>query len=97
MPNSVPCTVRFWDWLCFWRPPCRLRRVLVNLTYAPTEALQGVLWSYRGGWITLRDASGLTSGQPPTPIDGDVVIHVRHVAYFQVLTTVAAPDGRAIG
>jgi hypothetical protein len=65
-----------------------LQRVLVNLTYNPQEALQGVLWSYRGGWLTLRDVSGLTSGQQPTRIDGDVVIHVRNVAYFQVLTQV---------
>lgn len=87
--------MRFWDWLCFWRPPCRLRRVLVNVTYNPSEALEGVLWSYRGGWITLRDASGLATGQQRTPIDGDVVIHVRHVAYFQVLTAVDRFDVRA--
>ena len=78
----------FWDWVCFWRPPCRLRRVLVNLTYSPSEALQGVLWSYRGGWITLRDAAGLAPGKSPTPIDGDVVLHIRNVAYFQVLDPV---------
>lgn len=80
--------MRFWDWLCFWRPPCRLRRVIVNLTHTQTEALQGVLWSYRGGWIVLRDASGLTSGQRPTPIDGDVILHISQVAYFQRLTAV---------
>jgi hypothetical protein len=62
--------------------------VVVNLTHTNDEAITGVLWAYRGGWITLRDASGLTAGQKPTPIDGDVVIHVRQVAYFQVVTTV---------
>jgi hypothetical protein len=75
------------DWFFFWRPPCRLRRVIVNLTYAPTEALQGVLWSYRGGWITLRDASGLTAGKHATPIDGEVIVHRSNVAYFQVVSS----------
>ena len=40
-------------WLCWWRPPCVLRRVLVNVTYNPNEALQGVLWRYRGGWLVI--------------------------------------------
>lgn len=78
----------FWDWLCFWRPPCRLRRVQINLTYSPTEALRGVLWSYRGGWLTLRDAEGLAIGKTAAAIDGDVVIHIRNVAFFQVLESV---------
>jgi len=72
-------------WLWFWRPPCLLKRVLVNLTYNPSEALEGVLWSSRGGWLTLREVSALTVGQPPTKVDGDVVIHTDKVAYFQVL------------
>jgi len=59
--------------------------VIVNVTYNPQEAIQGVLWSARGGWLTIRDASGLTPGSEPTPIDGDVVIHTSKVAYFQVL------------
>jgi hypothetical protein len=62
-----------------------LRRVLVNVTYNEHEALQGVLWRYRWGWIVLRDVSGLTAGQPPTKLDGDVVMHVDKVAYFQLL------------
>lgn len=78
-----------WDWLCFWRPPCRLRRVIVNLTHTQTEAIEGVLWSYRGGWLTLREASALAPGQRPTRIDGDVVIHRTQVAYFQRLAAVA--------
>lgn len=59
--------------------------MLINLTYNDHEGLQGLLWSYRGGWCTLRDVSALTSGQPPTRVDGDVVIHRSHIAYFQVL------------
>ena len=72
-------------WLCWWRPPCVLRRVLVNVTYNPNEALQGVLWRYRGGWLVLRDVEGLTTGQAPAKMDGDVVIHRDKVAYLQVV------------
>ena len=72
-------------WLFFWRAPCLLQRVLVNVTYNPGEALQGLLWSSRGGWLTLKDVSALTVGRPPTKVDGDVVIHQSKVAYFQVL------------
>jgi hypothetical protein len=72
-------------WLCFWRPPCLLRRVIVNLAYNPEEALQGVLWSSRGGWITLKEASAITAGRPPAKIEGDVVIHLSKVAFFQVV------------
>lgn len=78
-----------WDsclrWLFFWRPPCLRRRVIVNFTHDATEAFEGVLWSYRGGWLTLKDVSGLKAGQPPAKIPGDVVIHRAQIAYTQVL------------
>jgi len=61
-----------------------LRRVIVNFTDAPNEALQGVLYEWRRGWITMRDVDALTTGQPPQHVDGEVVIHVDRVAYFQV-------------
>jgi hypothetical protein len=72
-------------WLCWWRPPCLLRRVLVNLTYTADEALQGVCWSSRGGWITLKDVTAIKTGVPPAKIEGDVTIHVSKIAFFQVL------------
>jgi hypothetical protein len=72
-------------WFFWWRPPCLLRRVIVNVTYRPDEAIRGVLWSYRWGWLTLKECEGLTVGQQPAPIDGDVTIHVSKVAYFQVV------------
>jgi len=72
-------------WLCFWRPPAICRRVIVNLQHDSTEAFEGVLWSYRGGWLTLRDVSGLKAGQPPVKIPGDVLIHRSNLAYTQVL------------
>lgn len=71
-----------------WRqPPCILRRVIVNCTHDPSEAFEGVLWSYRGGWFTLRDVSGLKAGQAPARVNGDVVIHRDHVAYLQVVAS----------
>jgi hypothetical protein len=72
-------------WLLFWRPPYLLRRVIVNLTHDSTEAFEGLVWSYRGGWLTLRDASALKAGLPPSPIPGELVIHRSNVAYTQVL------------
>ena len=71
-------------WLLFWRPPCLLRRVIVNLKHDSTEAFEGVLWSYRGGWLTLHDVSALKAGMPPTAVNGDVVIHTSNLAYYQV-------------
>jgi hypothetical protein len=72
-------------WLCFWRPPCLLRRVIVNLRSDDASAIQGVLWSARGPWLTWKDCAILKAGAPPTPIDGDVVIHRSNIAFLQVL------------
>jgi hypothetical protein len=71
-------------WLLWWRPPCLLRRVIVNLR-DESSSIQGVLWSVRGPWLTYRDASFLTSGQPPAKIDGEVVLHRDRVLFMQVL------------
>ncbi len=71
-------------WLFWWRPPCLLRRVVVNFTHDPTEALEGVFWSYRGGWLTLRDVSALKAGKAPTKIPGDAVVHRSAIAFLQV-------------
>lgn len=60
--------------------------MLINVTYNANEALQGVLWAASwGGWLTLRDVSALTPGAPPTPVDGEVVLHVDKIAYLQVI------------
>lgn len=72
-------------WLCWWRPPCLLRRVIVNLKHDSTEAFEGVLWSSRGPWLTLRDVTGLKAGLPPARIPGDMLIHRSNLAYLQVL------------
>ena len=78
-----------WDaflrWLLFWRPPCQLRRVIVNFTHDSSEALEGILWSARGHWVILRDVSAMKAGQPPVPMIGEVVVHRTQIAYLQVL------------
>ncbi len=73
-----------WAQFAWWRPPCVLRTVIVNLKDDDATALSGVLWSVRGPWYTLRNASVLKSGEPPTPADGELVIHRANVAFFQV-------------
>jgi len=74
-----------WRWLCWWRPPCLLRRVVLNFNYDTTEALEGVLWSSRGPWCVLREVSALKAGQPAMRMVGDVVVHRSQVAYLQVV------------
>lgn len=72
-------------WLLWWRPPCLLRRVIVNFTHDPTEAFEGALWQSNGSWLTLRDVSALKANQPTVKIPGDLVIPRERVAYMQVL------------
>ena len=72
------------SWLLWWRPPCLLRVVLVNLQSDPDTALRGVLWSSRGAWLTLRRASLVKGSLPPVLMDGDVLIHRTNVAFLQV-------------
>jgi hypothetical protein len=72
-------------WLCFWRPPCVLKTVIVNLSDDPSTALQGVLWAVRGPWLTLRDAAVLKGGLPPTRTDGEVIVHRSNVSFLQVV------------
>jgi hypothetical protein len=74
------------SWLLFWRPPALHRRVIVNFTHDATEAFEGVLWSYRWGWLTLKDVSALKAGAAAaTKIPGEVVLHRSQLAYLQVL------------
>jgi hypothetical protein len=71
-------------WLLWWRPPCLLRAVIVNLRDDP-QAIKGVLWSARGPWLVLVDATLLAEGVPPTRIDGEVVLHRSIVKFLQVI------------
>jgi hypothetical protein len=72
-------------WLLWWRPPCLLKRCIVNLQSDKSTALSGVLWSSRGPWLTLRDVSAMRTGGAPTQVDGDVVIHRSNVEFIQVV------------
>jgi hypothetical protein len=71
-------------WLLFWRPPCLLRTVIVNVKHDDSSAIKGVLWSTRGPWLTFRNCELLKPGQTTT-IDGDVVIHRSTISFLQVL------------
>jgi hypothetical protein len=70
--------------LFWWRPPCLLRTVIVNLKDDPSMAIRGVLWSTRGQWLVFRDPALLKSGAP-TPLDGEVIVHRTNLSFLQVL------------
>lgn len=73
-----------WRVLFWWRPPCLLRRVLLN--HCDEDAtFEGVLWASRGAWLTLRDVKVLRPQAETVTMDGDMVIHRDKVAFFQVL------------
>ena len=73
-----------WRALLWWRPPCLLRRVMVN--HADDDVtFEGVLWASRGAWLTLKDVRVLRHGTEPAAMDGDMVIHREKVAFLQVL------------
>lgn len=70
-------------WLFWWRPPCLLRAVIINLTDG--NAIQGVLWSSRGPWLTVRESKLLVPNANATVIDGEAVLHRDRVTFIQVL------------
>ena len=72
-------------WIWWWRPPCLLRVVIVNLRSDRDTALRGVLWRARGRWLVLRDAVALKTTAAPTRLDGEIVIDRDNVAFLQVL------------
>lgn len=71
--------------LMWWRPPCLLKVVIVNLQDDPSTALRGVLWDARGPWLTLRNTSLLKPNVPPVSLDGEAVIHRSNVSFLQVV------------
>jgi hypothetical protein len=71
-------------WL-FWRPPCVLRVVICNLKSDPELALRGLLWGYRGGWLTLRNVEALRVNAKPATVDGEVVVERDNVSFLQVM------------
>jgi len=73
-----------WRALLWWRPPCLLRRVVLNVV-DDEAAYEGVLWGSRGAWLTFRDVRVLQVGAAPATLDGELVIHRTRVAFLQVL------------
>ena len=73
-----------WHALFWWRPPCLLRRVIVNVT-SEAAAFEGVLWASRGAWLTFRDVKAMAEGKEPTAMEGEMVIHRDKVSFLQVL------------
>ena len=72
--------------LLWWRPPCLLRTVIVNLISDDAVALKGVLWASRGPWLTLRHVSAVRAeGGSVSRLDGEVVVHRSNVAFVQVV------------
>jgi hypothetical protein len=74
-----------WRSLFWWRPPCLLREVILNVTDDPSVAYQGVLWGSRGAWLTFKDVKAMRANQPPATMDGEMVIHRDKVSFLQVL------------
>jgi len=72
-------------WLVWWRPPCVLRSVIVNLKDDHASALRGVFWQARGPWFTLTRAELLKAGASPTALVGEVLVHRDNVSFMQVL------------
>lgn len=77
-------------WLLWWRPPCLLRTVVVNMTMDQPDrerdrTIYGVLWSSRGAWLTVRDAQVQEGTGTPVRVDGEVVVHRDKVSFIQVM------------
>lgn len=71
--------------LLWWRPPCLLRTVIVNLKSDRETAYRGVLWSARGRWLTFKNVDMLRAGEQPRYVDGELVIDRDNVETLQVL------------
>lgn len=56
----------------------------MNFTHDSTEAFEGIYWSYRWGYLILKDVSALKAGLAPSKVPGDMVIHRSKIAYMQV-------------
>lgn len=72
-----------WRRLLWWLPPYVLRSVVVNFR-DDVPPIGGVVWSSRGGFLTLKQATLDPAGRR-TPIDGEVVIERDKLAFVQVV------------
>jgi hypothetical protein len=75
-----------WAWLVsLVRPPHLYRLCLVNTVSDPDTAFRCVVWHARGEWLVLRQVALIKPQGPPTPLDGEVVIHRSNVSFIQVM------------
>jgi small nuclear ribonucleoprotein (snRNP)-like protein len=67
----------------FGAPYPTLKRVIVNTKSG--EAIRGVLWAKRDGWLVVRNAEALQQDGRVIAIDGEALIDKDNVAFMQVL------------
>lgn len=58
---------------------------MVNLQGDEAKAYEGVLWSSRGQWLTLRQVTVHRAGSPSAAMDGEMVVHRSRIDFLQVL------------
>jgi hypothetical protein len=67
-----------------YRPVVEYHRVMFNL--ADDTAIEGILWDERGELLVIRDAILHDQRRGgPKPLDGEVVLERRRLAFAQVL------------
>ena len=70
-----------WPWHALMR-----RRVLIVTSHDIT--IEGILWTRRGPLMLLKDARVfVTPGNPPTQVDGEMVIERDRIEWMQVVGT----------
>jgi len=70
-----------WWW---WRPPYVLRTVILNFRDEASVPIGGVLWSSRGPYLTLKQAT-LDPANQKVALDGDVIVERERLAFVQVV------------
>lgn len=65
--------------------PGKRQQILVTLLHDDKHAIRGVLFARHGGFLILKMAAIVEADGGITRIDGDVVIELAHVGFFQIL------------
>lgn len=60
--------------------------VVVNLVTG--SAFKGILWKKTGPLLILKDVYGLSAGNEPQPMSGELMVERDRVEYIQTLTQV---------
>lgn len=59
------------------------KKVIVNLK--TDKAIEGICWAQRGSYLVLREAV-LHEGNQAAQIDGEAIVDVSNVDFYQVVT-----------